>query len=200
LIVERLASMGVPADTRYMEDTEDSLRELKPFEFQNWVIERMNGTHAPRKTGDMGIDGFSFFMREPIQVKQSDRVGRETVDNFETAVERNGGDSGFLVAFSFTKGAVDETVRARKERGMDIRLVRVGQLLRDQDREVYPEVRRGITARPRAPEAIPSAAELIASERQSASARIREDYAQRRIAEDATPTSPKAVPVRQTAR
>lgn len=76
LIAERLASLGFATDTRYMEDTEDSLRDLKPFEFQNWVVERMNGTHAPRKTGDMGIDGFSFFLREPIQVKQSDHVGR----------------------------------------------------------------------------------------------------------------------------
>jgi adenine specific DNA methylase Mod len=39
--------------------TEEQLRTLKPFEFQNWVVQRVNGTHSPRKTGDMGIDGFS---------------------------------------------------------------------------------------------------------------------------------------------
>jgi hypothetical protein len=32
----------------------------------------------------MGIDGFSF-EGEPIQVKQSEDIGRNAVDNFETA-------------------------------------------------------------------------------------------------------------------
>jgi len=40
--------------------TEEQLHALKPFEFQNWVIQRFNGTHSPTKTGDMGIDGYSF--------------------------------------------------------------------------------------------------------------------------------------------
>jgi hypothetical protein len=31
--------------------TEAQLHALKPFEFQNWVINRMNGTHSPRKWG-----------------------------------------------------------------------------------------------------------------------------------------------------
>ncbi len=55
--------------------TEIELRELKPFEFQNWVVQRFNGTHSERRSGDMGIDGWSFMTHDPIQVKQSDRVG-----------------------------------------------------------------------------------------------------------------------------
>lgn len=69
---------------------EDELRALKPFEFQNWVMQRLNGTHSARKSGDMGIDGFSFMSHDPIQVKQSERIGRNVVDNFETALERAG--------------------------------------------------------------------------------------------------------------
>lgn len=53
----------------------DELRRLKPFEFQNWVIQRFRGTHSPRKSGDMGIDGYSR-TGNPIQVKRSDHVGR----------------------------------------------------------------------------------------------------------------------------
>jgi DNA modification methylase len=40
--------------------TVDELRRLKPFEFQNWVVQHVNGSHAPRRVGDMGIDGYSF--------------------------------------------------------------------------------------------------------------------------------------------
>lgn len=43
---------------------------------------------------------------------QSERVGRNVVDNFETAVERAGKDKGYIVAFSFTKGAREEVARA----------------------------------------------------------------------------------------
>ena len=74
-----------------MPETEDDLRRLEHFEFQNWVIDRVNGKHSPRKSGDMGIDGYSFFDLFPIQVKQTEKVGREKVDEFETAVRRDGG-------------------------------------------------------------------------------------------------------------
>ena len=48
------------------------------------------GVHAPRRTGDMGIDGYSFFERLPIQVKQVDSVGRKVVDEFEKAMTQAG--------------------------------------------------------------------------------------------------------------
>jgi hypothetical protein len=95
--------------------TADELRQLRPFEFQNWVIQKFWGTHSPRKSGDMGIDGYSFMVDNPIQVKQSDHVGRNVVDNFETAVQRAGKDKGYVVAFSFTRGAYEEVARARWE-------------------------------------------------------------------------------------
>jgi SAM-dependent methyltransferase len=55
-------------------ESEQDLRKLRPFEFQNWVIDAIHGSHSPRRTSDMGIDGYSFFERLPIQVKQSDSV------------------------------------------------------------------------------------------------------------------------------
>jgi hypothetical protein len=78
---------------------------------QNWVIQKVWGTQSPRKSGDMGIDGYSFMVNDPIQVKQSDSVGRNVVDNFEAAVERAGKDKGYIVAFSFTRGAREEVAR-----------------------------------------------------------------------------------------
>ncbi|MFW6148919.1 MAG: DNA-methyltransferase, partial [Atribacterota bacterium] len=54
----------------------EELKKLLPFEFQNWCVGALGGTVNPKKVGDMGIDGFSFMHRYPIQVKQSENVGR----------------------------------------------------------------------------------------------------------------------------
>jgi DNA modification methylase len=134
LIARRMRTVGVRStDMKLvgMPVTEEDLRRLKPFEFQNWVIQRFNGTFAPRKSGDMGVDGLSFFHHLPIQVKQSEHVGRNVVDNFETAVERTGKDSGYVVAFSFTKGAYEEAARAKSAKKVDIKLVTVAELLEE---------------------------------------------------------------------
>jgi hypothetical protein len=48
-------------------------------------VRRLYGRVTARKSGDMGIDGTTF-EGIPIQVKQSDDVGRNVVDNFETAI------------------------------------------------------------------------------------------------------------------
>jgi hypothetical protein len=47
--------------------TVDDLKALKPFEFQSWVIGRINGTHSPRKSGDVGIDGHTFLLTTPYR-------------------------------------------------------------------------------------------------------------------------------------
>ena len=80
--------------------TESDLRSLKPFEFQNWVIDAIHGTHAPRKSADMGIDGYTFLERLPVQVKQTEKVGRPDIDSFQTAVRREGKHRGTSSGFS----------------------------------------------------------------------------------------------------
>lgn len=105
------------------------LRKMGHFQFQNWVIQRFHGTMPPRLSGDGGIDGYTP-LGYPIQVKQSENVMRPDLDGFETAVERSGKPMGFMVAFSFTKGAYEEAERARREGKADIRLVTVKELLR----------------------------------------------------------------------
>jgi len=107
---------------------EDDLRELEPLEFQNWIIDSLHAVHAPRSADNLGIDGYSFFERLPIQVKQIDHVKRAVVDAFETAVRREGKQRGWIVAFGFTRDAHREVARARSE-GLEIGLVRVATLL-----------------------------------------------------------------------
>ena len=41
-----------------LHETEDDLRKLEHFEFQNWIIDVLHGKHSARKTHDMGIDGY----------------------------------------------------------------------------------------------------------------------------------------------
>jgi restriction endonuclease Mrr len=113
--------------------TIDDLRTLKPFEFQNWVIARINGVQANRKSGDMGIDGWTFMIHDPVQIKQSESVGRNVIDNFETAIKRASKQRGFVVALSFTKGAVEEVARIKKD-GLDIQLVNLQELLDEQEK------------------------------------------------------------------
>jgi adenine specific DNA methylase Mod len=106
----------------------DELKKLPPFEFQNWCIGALGGTVNPKKVGDMGIDGFTFMHRDPIQVKQSENVGRNVIDNFETALQRDKKDKGFIIALSFGKGAYEEVARIKKE-GLFIDLLTVDKLL-----------------------------------------------------------------------
>ncbi len=116
-----------------MPTSTEELKKFKPFDFQYWVVNELRGTPSQKKVGDMGIDGLSFYHHYPIQVKQSDSVGRNVVDNFETALrryykERTGNFIGFIVAFSFTKGAHEEVARAKKD-GFKLELVTVQRLL-----------------------------------------------------------------------
>lgn len=148
--------------------TLDALKELKPFEFQNWVVSKVWGTAAPRKSGDMGIDGYSFMVHDPIQVKQSEKVGRNVVDNFETAMRRAGKDRGYIIAFSFTRDAKEEVARAKWHDSLAIGLVTVQSLL-DTKEERGPLTPPGATIHdmpltaPSGGDALPTAEELVRS-------------------------------------
>lgn len=170
LMKRRLAKVGA-LDVKLvgMPTTIEDLKALKPFEFQNWVIDRLNGIQANRKSGDMGIDGWTFMLHDPVQIKQSDSVGRNVVDNFEAAIARAGKQRGFIVGFSFTRGAYEEVARAKRQQ-IQIHLVTVEDLLLRLD-EVF--VLTGVTAGLPGLEAAPlpkldakrySAHELIQSE------------------------------------
>jgi len=142
LVERRLHKSGAVKGVNYnavgMPTTEKDLRELKPFEFQNWVIDEMRAIQSRKKSGDMGLDGYyshSIFT-EPagIQVKQSENIGRNTIDNFETALRREKYNKGFIVAFSFGKGAYEEASRAKNKEGVNIELIKIEDLLRKRFR------------------------------------------------------------------
>jgi DNA modification methylase len=107
--------------------TEKQLREMPPFEFENWAVIALGGIPNKTQVGDMGIDGRIYpigsepkssktgaveldFMDQwyPIQVKQRDKVGRPDIDQFETAMARTKRKKGFFVAFGFSSDALTE--------------------------------------------------------------------------------------------
>jgi DNA modification methylase len=114
------------------------LKKLSPFEFEDYICD-MTGSKRTKHVGDEGIDGY-YQGEVPLQIKQNKEgaVGRNVVDNFETALRRRGKNKGYVIAFSFTKGAYDEAARARDD-GLEITLVRVDELVRSDYELEEPE-------------------------------------------------------------
>lgn len=132
LMANRLRKLNVSPNIMGMPMTEEDLRKLQPFEFQNWVVQRLFGRVSERKSSDMGIDGYTF-EGDPIQVKQSDDIGRNVVDNFETAMRRRKAKKGVIVAFSFGKGAYEEIARARLHDNLEIKAIPIRELLKNRN-------------------------------------------------------------------
>ncbi len=110
----------------------EELKELPPFEFQNWVVERIGGRVNPRKTGDMGIDGIvpisEYGANLPVEVKQHS-ISRPDVDKFETVLRRTKKKVGFIVGFKFSRGASEEIARCKNEEKLDIIAITIEELL-----------------------------------------------------------------------
>jgi len=126
----RVDGLGANAKVIGLPQSLADLKKLGHYEFQNWVVDRVGGQRSVKKSRDMGIDGWSFFDRLPIQVKQwTKKVGREEIDKFEIAVERSGKHLGYMVAFDFTKDAYEEAARSREVGKNAVTLVRVKDVL-----------------------------------------------------------------------
>ena len=76
----------------------------------------------------------------PIQVKRSDNIGRNVIDNFFSAIQRfdknffekNKAEEkpiGILIAFSFGKGAIQEVARLKNQENIMIELMTVEQII-----------------------------------------------------------------------
>jgi hypothetical protein len=108
--------------------SENKLRKLPPFEFENWAVIALGGVPNKAQVGDMGIDGRIYpvsalpegkkrmakaqlpFMDVwyPVQVKQKDKVGRPDIDAFEAMMMRSDRPKGFFVSFGYSSDATRE--------------------------------------------------------------------------------------------
>jgi DNA modification methylase len=132
VVENRLRKIGAaPTQVHGMVETEDDLRNMDWREFQNWAVDAVQGRHSPRKIADMGIDGFTFMENHPIQVKQSEGVGRPVIDGFVGMLERQKDKRGIIIALDFTRGAEAEVARLKRESKIQIELIRCKRLLRE---------------------------------------------------------------------
>jgi DNA modification methylase len=130
---------------RDLPHSEQFLRRIPPFEFENWAVVALGGTPNRAKVGDMGIDGRIYpvsaippkekdslhFMDHwyPIQAKQVNKVGRPEIDQFEAVLIREERSKGFFVSFDYTQDAENEIRRFWKQTGKEIIPVKVSQIL-----------------------------------------------------------------------
>jgi len=117
----------------------DTLRYKNAFEFENWIVQQFGGLSNTKQRNDFGLDG-KMPDNTPIQVKRSDNIGRNVIDNFLSAVkradktlyEKNIGEQkpiGYIIAFSFGKGAIQEVARLKIEENTIIELVTVEKIV-----------------------------------------------------------------------
>jgi len=122
------------------------LKELPPFEFENWAVIALGGIPNKVQVGDMGIDGRLFPVGSkpsdhdsmfagdwfPIQVKQADKVGRPDIDAFEAVMEREDRQRGFFIAFGYSSDAARECSAFHKRTGRIIKLLTVQEILDEE--------------------------------------------------------------------
>ena len=117
----------------------DTLRNKNAFEFEHWIIQQFGGVSQSKKGGDKGIDGKTE-NGTPIQVKRSDNVSRDVIDKFPTAAKRYDPSLfqnnikgkkpvGHVIAFSFSRGAIEEVARLKNQENVIVQLVRVDEIV-----------------------------------------------------------------------
>jgi hypothetical protein len=113
--------------------TEQSLRRLSSFEFQDWVIKKLSANPSSQKDSYLGIDAYTM-EGYPVQIRQDDDVGKRVIDSFAAAMARNKARTGTLVALSFGKDALEGVMKARLNYRLEIKTVTVKELLTSQSR------------------------------------------------------------------
>jgi len=147
---ERLWRVGRGFVLRDLPWTEQRLRAIPHFEFENWAVIALHGIPNKTKVGDMGIDGKIFPVRAtpkrgkhhgqldfmdiwyPVQVKQQEKVGRPDIDQIEAVMHRENREKGFVVAFSYTRDALEEVSLFFKRTGKVIVALTVREILDEE--------------------------------------------------------------------
>ena len=128
-----------PFEVRLHKYDYDTLRYKDAFEFETWIVEKFGGQGNIKQRGDLGLDGKDK-NGKPIQVKRSDGIGRNVIDNFVSASKRydknifekaieSGEIIGTIIAFSFGKGAIQEAARLKNEDKILIDLIKVDEII-----------------------------------------------------------------------
>lgn len=117
----------------------DTLRYKDAFAFETFIVQQFGGINNTKQRGDLGLDGRTK-EGSPIQVKRSDNIGRNVIDNFLSAVQRfdkklfdknikEQKPVGYIIAFSLGRGAVEEVARLKNKENTIINLVIVESII-----------------------------------------------------------------------
>jgi len=135
--------------------TEEELRRIPHFEFENWAVIALGSIPNKVKVNDFGIDGklYPVDLKKkkkagtdlfgdsdiyyPIQVKQKDKAGRPDIDSFETAIRRDGRRKGYFISFDFSSDAIKEIQRLDKNGEIEIVPIKVKDLLRRESFGIF---------------------------------------------------------------
>ena len=148
---EKLWKVGRGFVVRDLPWSEEKLRKIPPFEFENWAVIALGGIPNKTQTGDMGIDGRIYpastspakkgkatghldFMDDwyPVQVKQKDKAGRPDIDAFEAMMARADRKKGFFVSFAYSSDALTEIDAFFRKSGRIIIPLTVREILDEQ--------------------------------------------------------------------
>jgi DNA modification methylase len=148
---EKLWRIGRGFIVRDLPWSEDKLRQMPPFEFENWAVIALGGIPNKTQVGDMGIDGRIYpasatpakktkdtghleFMDTwyPVQVKQKDKASRPDIDAFEAMMARADRQKGFFVSFDFSRDALTEIDAFFRKSGRIIIPLTVKEILNEQ--------------------------------------------------------------------
>jgi len=117
----------------------DVLRYSNAFEFEHFIVDKVNAKRNAKQVGDMGIDGIAHD-KIPLQIKRSDNIGRNVIDNFLSACKRydtnlfnrqlkDNKSIGRIFAFSFGSGAYKEVARLKIENKINIELIKISDIV-----------------------------------------------------------------------
>ena len=102
-------------------------------EFEIWIVDKFGGIPNEKGGKDLGIDGHTQY-GTPIQVKKWKKpVGRDTLDSFLTAIERDdktlfaknkkeGQICGFIIGFDFSKDIINTVAQLKNKENIIIEL------------------------------------------------------------------------------
>ncbi|MDR1683316.1 MAG: site-specific DNA-methyltransferase [Candidatus Symbiothrix sp.] len=115
------------------------LRNSEAFEFESWIIKQFGGISNERQRSDQGIDGKTTD-GIPIQVKRSDNIDVNKIKNFWASIQQfdknlyeknvaEGKITGYFIAFSFGRGAVEFIATLKNKYNTIIKLVKVSDIV-----------------------------------------------------------------------
>ena len=132
LIIGIVAIIGVVIIAFFLikrkKTSESDLRKVPFYEFQNWVVQQFSGQTSSIRDSRFGIDGYSND-GDPIQIKQSDEVGKNEVYKFANELSKKKSRRGIIVAFSFSEDVIDGVIGARQHYRLDIKTITAKELI-----------------------------------------------------------------------